>query len=245
MSSEQQLYYESGAPLKVELLASTPDAQRLAFAAIRSCYSADNAVELFNSGYNKYAAKAAKDGGEGNEADRLIRQIVNHGHTSTLEHISFSFAVSGLSRAALAQLTRHRVAFSFSVQSQRYVKFSGEKGGFGWKIPDLGYVDGKKEWGTAKACSELVKRCYDECQRTYDRLLKWGVNAEDARCVLPQGAVCNLVVTCNLRSFLDAYGKRVGGHAQAEIQELFVKMGEAIVEKEPWIRGLMPGESVR
>lgn len=42
------------------------------------------------------------------------------GHFSPLEHISFTFAITGVSRSLLAQLTRHRIA-SFSVQSQRYV----------------------------------------------------------------------------------------------------------------------------
>ena len=53
------------------------------------------------------------------------------GHESVLEHCKFTFQIEGVSRALLAQLTRHRIA-SFSVQSQRYVAM---KGGFPYVIP--------------------------------------------------------------------------------------------------------------
>ena len=42
------------------------------------------------------------------------------GHESPIEHAYFTFGIEGVSRALLAQITRHRIA-SFSVQSQRYV----------------------------------------------------------------------------------------------------------------------------
>ena len=53
-----------------------------------------------------------------------LHHSVEAGHESVLEHAVFTFRVEGLSRAALAQLTRHRLA-SFDVQSQRYVRIRG------------------------------------------------------------------------------------------------------------------------
>ena len=61
----------------------------------------------------------------------FVEKIMGMGHESVMEHVSFTFAVEGVSRVLLAQLTRHRLA-SFSVQSQRYVSY--EKG-FGYIIP--------------------------------------------------------------------------------------------------------------
>ena len=49
---------------------------------------------------------------------KSLRAALASGHESILEHVSFTFRIEGLSRAALAQLTRHRLA-SFDVQSQR------------------------------------------------------------------------------------------------------------------------------
>ena len=55
--------------------------------------------------------------------DAFLERIMQSGHLSVLEHAVFTFAVEGVSRVLLAQLTRHRIA-SFSVQSQRYVSLS-------------------------------------------------------------------------------------------------------------------------
>ena len=60
-----------------------------------------------------------------------LRHAMQSGHTSVLEHAVFTFRVEGLSRAALAQLTRHRLA-SFDVQSQRFVKLENPE----FVIPD-------------------------------------------------------------------------------------------------------------
>ena len=66
--------------------------------------------------------------------ERSLRHAVESGHESVLEHAVFTFRVIGLSRAALAQLTRHRLA-SFDVQSQRYVRIMGVDlvAGASWK----------------------------------------------------------------------------------------------------------------
>jgi thymidylate synthase (FAD) len=76
-------------------------------------------------------------------------------------------------------------------------------------------------------------------QDTYDSLRAAGIPAEDARMVLPNGATCNMVLTCNLRTFLEFYEKRKeGSGAQWEIAELAEKMRSEIVNVEPWIENL-------
>lgn len=56
---------------------------------------------------------------EPTETYRIAKGCKATGHTSVLEHISFTFHVTGVSRALLAQLSRHR-HISLSVRSQRY-----------------------------------------------------------------------------------------------------------------------------
>src|SRR5690554_1747013 len=123
--------------MNVTLLASTPNAKEVALIAIRTCYSANKPSEILSLEGEKYLKTQATDGEGGTEADRLIRHIIRSKHTSTLEHITFTFAIENVSRALLAQLTRHRVGFSYSVQSQRYVKFARENksGGFQYIVP--------------------------------------------------------------------------------------------------------------
>lgn len=220
------------------------DGQAVALSAIRTCYSPGKPSEIVAKEGAKYFGNKATDGEAGTEADRLFRMIVRSGHTSTLEHLSFTFAVEGVSRALLAQLTRHRVGFSYSVQSQRYVRFGSNdrSGGFDYVVPEsVGeneipeyqwFGDGK--WTNYKAI-ELFDTFMREAQATYDKLRKAGVPAEDARAVLPQAAACNLVMTANLRAILEFYSKRKSGKgAQFEITQFAEELRKAVTEVEPW-----------
>lgn len=197
------------------------DGQLVSLAAIRQCYSHKTALEVLQTEDEKYFGERGKEG------KRLFKQIVSSGHTSTLEHISFTFTVEGVSRSLLAQLTRHR-HMSFSVQSQRYVKFSSESrsGGFDYVVP---YKVDENELGV------LYESYMNSIQSMYDELIEKGIPQEDARSVLPNAAACNLVLTANLRTLLDFYSKRKPGNgAQKEVSELAVYLKNLVVEVEPW-----------
>jgi thymidylate synthase (FAD) len=203
------------------------DGQAVALTAIRTCYSHNKPSEIVELEGEKYFGSVAKDGEGGTEADRLIRHIVRSGHLSTCEHISFTFAIEGVSRSLLAQLTRHRVGFSFSVQSQRYNKLetTSKSGGFDYVVPET-----VKEKGETDTFIEIMS----DIQSNYDVLRKLGIPAEDARYILPNAATCNLVLTGNLRSILDFYSKRSAKGAQKEIRELAEHIKKAVVEVELW-----------
>lgn len=208
------------------ILHDSLDSQAVALTAIRTCYSPNKPSEIVVKEGEKYFGHGAADGEGGTDADRLVRQIVRSKHTSTLEHLSYTFAVEGLSRAALAQLTRHR-HFSFSVQSQRYVKFGSKdkSGGFD-------YVKPPNIKGLAKADFNGIM---EDIQYLYDYLRARGVPAEDARFVLPNAAATNLVLTANLRALLEFYAKRKPGRgAQWEIADLAERMRAEVVEADPW-----------
>ncbi|MFW5434323.1 FAD-dependent thymidylate synthase [Paenibacillus apiarius] len=211
----------------------------LALTAIRTCYSPLKPTEIVAKEGEKYFGQSATDGEGGTEADRLIRHIIASKHTSTLEHVTYTFAIEGVSRSLLAQLTRHRVGFSYSVQSQRYVRFGSEdkSGGFEYVTPPsvesapkmVGYFD---EDTSAAAIYYDVMR---QAQTAYDGLRACGVPAEDARMVLPNAAACNLVMTVNLRALLDFYAKRKRGNgAQWEIADLAERLREEVVKVDPW-----------
>ncbi|WNS74253.1 FAD-dependent thymidylate synthase [Bacillus sp. DTU_2020_1000418_1_SI_GHA_SEK_038] len=203
------------------------DGQVIALTAIRTCYSHNNPSEIVELEGEKYFGSEASDGKSGTDADRLLRHIVNSGHTSTMEHLNFTFAIEGISRSLLAQLTRHR-HFSYSVQSQRYNKLetTSKSGGFDYVIP----ASVEKNDQTLDMYSIAMERIQD----IYDDLRKYGVPAEDARYILPNAATCNLVLTGNLRSILDFYGKRSAKQAQWEIRELAEKIKGEVVNAECW-----------
>jgi thymidylate synthase (FAD) len=205
------------------------DGQAVALTAIRTCYSPLKPSDIVAAEGEKYFGKPAADGDGGTEADRLFRHIVKSGHTSTLEHLTFTFAIEGVSRSLLAQLTRHRVGFSFSVQSQRYVKLGSndKSGGFDYVVPD-------KIRDNPDAMYRF-EGLMEEIQKVYDKLRELGISAEDARAVLPNATATNLTMTVNLRALLDFYSKRRKGRgAQAEIAELAERLRQCVTEVEPW-----------
>lgn len=217
------------------------DGQAIALSAIRTCYSPNKPSEIVTKEGEKYFGKMATDGEGGTDAERLFRHIVRSGHTSTLEHISFTFAVEGVSRALLAQLTRSRVGFSYSVQSQRYVRFgSGDKsGGFDYVVPES--VTDDKSAPFTKDLSFTAREYFinamEEIQFQYDQLRKAGVPAEDARAILPNASATNLVMTANLRALLEFYSKRQKGRgAQGEIANLAEELRKRVEEVEPWTK---------
>lgn len=230
-------------------LTETSDGKVLALTAIRTCYSANKPSEIAIKEGSKYFGSAASDGDSGSDADRLIRQIVASKHTSTLEGITFTFAIEGVSRALLAQLTRHRAGFSFSVQSQRYVRLgSGDRsGGFDYVVPDS--MDETKSYRDEESdyelfAYEIFEKAIYKAQEAYDDLRRAGVPAEDARAVLPQATATNLVMTVNLRALLDFYAKRRRGNgAQAEIADLAEALRREVVEVEPWTAQFFKGVS--
>lgn len=198
--------------MKVSIIAHTTEPLKTLFTAIRTCYSPFNQEQVAASEFPKYLAKPHDI--YGNDAVRLIAQVAKMGHMSTLEHVSFTFVIQDVSRALLAQLTRHRIGFSYSVQSQRYVDFDSEakSGGFDYIVPS--------SIESNAAASKLYREWMRDTQRNYNILRGLGIPAEDARYILPNAATTNITLTCNLRSFLDFYEKRSSSHAQDEIREL-------------------------
>ncbi|MBQ7655659.1 MAG: FAD-dependent thymidylate synthase [Clostridia bacterium] len=188
--------------LQVELLAYTPDPEKTCALAARTCYSAMEYGEL----------KALVDD---KDQAAFLKRIVASGHLSVLEHASFTFGVSGVSRALLAQITRHRIA-SFSVQSQRYVSL--EKG-FGYIIPPR-----IKELGDS-AVKEFESQMA-QMQAWYQGWqAKLGENAnEDARFVLPNACETHITLTMNARELLHFFSLRCCNRAQWEIRALATEM---------------------
>jgi thymidylate synthase (FAD) len=233
---EPDPYYDEILPFKINPRAA------VALSAIRTCYSPGLPSEIVKNEGAKYFGSKATDGDSGSEADRLMRHIVNSGHTSTLEHISYVFAVEGVSRSLLAQLSRHRVGVSLSVQSQRYVRFgSGDKsGGFDYVTPPKILEITNIQWDADRrlvdhTAKEIYEGFMGEAQRVYDALRAAGVPAEDARFVLPNAATCNFVLTVNLTALLSFYSKRRKGRgAQWEIADLAEELRAAVVAVDPW-----------
>ncbi len=193
--------------MQVRLVAHTPEPERTAAAAARLCYSSVSAISILENLTDS-------------EVDRLLNSVIAAGHLSTIEHISFTFAIDGLSRAASHQLVRHRLA-SYSQQSQRYVSL---------KAPE--YVTPPSIASKPELC-EAFQQAMEQSHELYTRLQEAGIAAEDARYVLPNATTTRLVMTMNARELIHVSGLRLCQHAQWEIQRLFGKIKAEVAAVAP------------
>ena len=161
---------------------------------------------------------------------KALKHAIQSGHESVAEHATFTFAVSGVSRALTHQLVRHRVA-SFSQQSQRYVRMKD----FDYIIPDSikdntdllwkgSILDGLNNNTVAWEYELLMDQIY----RVYSRLIEVGIPEEDARYILPNACTTNIIVTMNARELRHFFALRCCERAQWEIRELANKMLELV-----------------
>ena len=194
--------------LKVKLISYTPNPEKVAAAAARLCYSPRSAYDIMED----FSDEQAKE---------FLQKIVSLGHTSTMEHVSFTFAIDGVSRALSHQLVRHRVGCSYSQQSQRYVK---EK--------QFEYITPPKIAKNPETLARFEQAMAD-AQRVYSELLQAGVPAEDARFVLPNAAETKFVLTMNVRSLLHFFELRCCNRAQWEIRALANEMLRQVREVAP------------
>ena len=139
-----------------------------------------------------------------------------------LPHVSFTFAVEGISRACSHQLVRHRVA-SYSQQSQRFVEV---------KALDKHVVVPSTISNSEKAYATFW-RLLDETQKAYKDLVDFNVPIEDARFVLPNSTETNLLVTMDGQELLHFFGLRCCNRAQWEIQLLADGMLREVLQVAP------------
>lgn len=164
------------------------------YAAARQCYFHGSVGDMEKASYETMTD--------------LVQRCIRSGHTSVLEHVSFTFAISGVSRALSHQLVRHRIA-SYSQQSQRYVK-----------MDDIEYVCPPSLMDETSANRAYFLDSLERSAHAYRSMISDGVPAEDARFVLPAAVSTNIVMTMNCRELLKFIEDRRCRKAQWEIRRL-------------------------
>lgn len=219
--------------MKVELIAHTPEPEKLAATAAKLCYSSSDITSL-------------RDGLSDDKVDSFIDMIVSIGHESVLEHVSFTFGIEGISRACSHQLVRHRIA-SYSQKSQRYVN----ENGFEFITPP--------EIEALPEAKEEFDRIMDEITASYEKiadmltdkhkadLIADGMDEkqssskarklanEDARFLLPNACETKILVTMNVRSLFNFFRHRCCNRAQWEIRAVANEMLRLCLEAAPHI----------
>lgn len=217
--------------MKVKLIAHTPNPEKVVAAAAKLCYS-NAQIDTLLDGLTEEKSK------------EFVEMLASLGHESPTEHASFTFAIEGVSRSLLAQITRHRIA-SYSVQSQRYVNL---------KEPDfvtppeiMDDPESLAQFNDSMAMAaenyqkvtQLLKEAHKEKfmaqgmdEKTANRTAEKKA-LEDARFILPNACTTKMIVTMNTRSLNNFFRHRCCTRAQWEIRELADEMLKLVCEVAP------------
>ena len=219
--------------MKVTLLHNTP--LWVCARAIRTCWDSHDKsdTKIYTNEKDKIY------GGSCGEKDKeLFERVGNKNkHSSTLEHLSYSFEIDGISRACLQELARHRMA-SYSVKSSRYTLKELKDADFGirWSM------DGRRVTHSNKENLEkfFVKNQYWDngfyhLVELIQRELKNGTSNDVIKYMLPECFKTRLVWTINARSLQNFLSLRTSKSALAEIRELAYNVFNAIPEEHKYL----------
>lgn len=191
--------------------------------------STDAETLLTMSGRNCYRSFHRPNEATYDDADYLRRTLGDQGHWSIAEHATATLYFTGVSRAFLAELTRHR-HLSFSVESQRFINANDASIVMPPAVREKDLTEQTKFAWRAKAFIEM----YETTQDTLDHLPKKQRN-EAARGLLPNCVETRMVVTGNLRAWHEVIQRRTQPDADAEMQEVMRLAREALHTVSPII----------
>lgn len=155
-----------------------------------------------------------------------IRNIIEHGHGSVLEHASATFFITGVSRSLTHELIRHR-HLSFSELSQRYVNVEEARFVVPPAIQDEGVF-------TVAAADLSAKTYYKDLVKALEESgLPRKQVREAARSVIPNACETKIVVTGNFRAWRGFIDSRANEHADAEICALACEVARQLKERFP------------
>jgi thymidylate synthase (FAD) len=197
----------------------------LIYTACRTCYSELEPQDIFERATSGQVASEKQQD--------LIRRVIESGHGSTIEHIVFTFAISGVTRTLSHQLVRHRAGVAFDQQSQRYLNYKRPS----YMVPG----------SLTDAPPEIRDRFtaeMDDSLAFYGEMLAAGIPGEDARFVMPNATRTNLIMTANLRALIHMSGLRLCTMAQWEIRRLFQLIRHEIFAVSPFLGSFLAPKCV-
>lgn len=168
----------------------------------------------------------------------FVEKQLSRGHYGPWEHPQITFAVKGVSRVTMAQITRHR-HITFDIQSMRYADFSEQEIKVPKSLTDADHFS--RETGLVGVQEEDRELFHDQYDRVvedildlYEEMVKCGIPKEDARFILPLGTTVNMTFSGNARTFMHLLDMRAKANAQWEIRDLSEMLIEELKEWMPY-----------
>ena len=195
--------------IQVKLVDYTPNPELAVAAAARTC--------VRDMDYEAVCAELRKE-----DVQRILRTVILKNHHSVLEHINFTFAISGVSRVLTHQLVRHRIASYSQLSQQRtdssYLKFTTP--------PEIHHDP---------ELAEEYESMMIHCRELYRRLIECGISRNSARYVLPSAFNTRIVTTINARSLFNLLAQRECEVEEWEFRQVALLMHSELMKVAPGI----------
>ena len=133
-------------------------------------------------------------------AVRMVRALVNSGHTAMLEHASISVKFI-CDRGVTHEIVRHRV-FSFSQESTRYVNYKGKPIKF---VIPKGF-----DWAETQHSPKFLtwRNACSRCSIDYTNMIEAGMKPQEARDVLNNSVKTEIIMTGNIFDWMSFFNLR-------------------------------------
>lgn len=190
---------------------------------------------------------------------KYIYHILQVGHGSVLEHAVFSFILTGVDRAFTHELVRHRVGWSYSQLSQRYVDEKDVpfvvppalqpevEAYLAWKeggcndspkgpaaIGQDWYREMENDLAAYRRLSDYLYCKYSDIQ---DKTARRKAAREASRSVLPNATETKVFCTANARSLRHFFEMRGSSAADAAMNRVAIALLKTLREHAPNIFG--------
>lgn len=152
-----------------------------------------------------------------NSAEDFVRRIIIRGHESVLEHASATVRIIA-DRGFLAEISRHRVGISLSVESSRYCNYSKDK--FGKEIT----VIKPCFWKEYTSLYQYWYSAMRHVENIYLGMLIQGATPQEARSVLPNSLKTEIVITANMREWRHIFKMRCDKAAHPQMREIMIPL---------------------
>jgi thymidylate synthase (FAD) len=179
--------------------------------------------------------------GKGRKTNReYIQNLVSMKHGSVLEHATWDFIITGVSRSFTHELVRHRAGWGYSQLSQRYVDESTAN----FVEPEIIARDERLHavWLDAvktahQAYRDLVEGLMDHLPNIENPTERRKRVREAARSVLPNATETMIFCSANARALRHFIELRGAEGAEAEIRRVAIKLLRLMQQEAPTLFG--------
>lgn len=147
---------------------------------------------------------------------KLIKNCINRGHESILEHEKVTVRLR-CDVGAYKDITRHRTGVAFSIESTRFCNYSKDKFSNNIKFIDAKFIKDPKNY-------ELWKEAMANLEKYYIEMGNNGAFTDELRMLLPHSTAAIVTMTCNIREWRHILRLRCSNHAHPSIRQLLIPL---------------------